>query len=148
MRAAKKRPRVMHGDSQSAEYKIWGGILSRCNNPRHTPYPFYGGRGIRVCDRWLQYENFLADMGRRPSPKHSIDRIDNDGDYAPENCRWAVMSEQWRNTRRTRLVSFRGKTQCLKDWATELGINYSTLHTRITRYGWPVQRALTTKAKR
>lgn len=118
---------------------------SVAGNPRHTPYPFYGGRGIRVCKRWLRYENFLADMGRRPSKKHSIDRIDNDGDYEPKNCRWAISADQRRNNRRTFLVTFRGKTKCLKDWAAELNINYYTLHKRVTKLGWPVRRALETQ---
>lgn len=92
-----------HGESgpdRSPEYATWKGIKRRCSAPRCKDYKDYGGRGIRVCDRWLNsFENFLADMGRKPSPKHSIDRADNDGNYEPGNCRWATPSEQSKNRR-------------------------------------------------
>lgn len=90
-----------HGMHRSAEYGIWAGMKYRCNNPKSRIYNYYGGRGITVCDRWLHsFEAFYADMGPRPSPKHSIDRIDNDGNYEPGNCRWATQAQQAANQRR------------------------------------------------
>lgn len=88
---------VKHGESYSREYACWRSMWDRCTNPKINGYQYYGARGISVCDRWKVFENFLADMGRRPSPRHSIDRKDNNGDYEPSNCRWATASEQQRN---------------------------------------------------
>jgi len=94
-----------HGDATGGrvtpEYISWRAMLRRCSDPKHERFKHYGGRGIKVCERWREsYVAFLADMGRRPSPKHSIDRIDGDGDYEPSNCRWATRSEQERNKKR------------------------------------------------
>lgn len=91
------------GDALSPEYKVWRGIKRRCFMPNDPAYPRYGGRGIRLCDRWMDFNAFLSDMGPRPSPDHSIDRIDNDGNYEPGNCRWATRAEQSQNRRNTRL---------------------------------------------
>lgn len=131
-----------HGDSGSPEHRSWTKMLSRCYNPNCTRYSAWGGRGIRVCDRWRHsYENFLADMGRKPSPKYQLDRRNNDGDYEPGNCYWATAAEQARNTRRTLLVTYQGRTQCVKDWALEVGIRPSLLQWRIHK-GWPIERAM------
>lgn len=88
-----------HGHSviKSDEYRAWKHLRGRCCNPNNHKYPNYGGRGIKVCDRWMKFENFLEDMGKKPTPKHSVDRINNHGDYEPNNCRWATNKEQSRN---------------------------------------------------
>jgi len=121
-------------------------MFQRCYNPNGTKYADYGGRGITVCDRWLKFENFYADMGDRPEGME-IDRFpDNDGNYEPGNCRWATRPEQMRNTRANRMITFQGRTQCLTDWANEIGVGCSTICTRLAR-GWSLERALTTPGK-
>ena len=110
-------------------------MIARCTRPRSHKYRLYGARGIVVCERWLTFANFYADMGPRPSPRHSIDRIDNDGPYAPENCRWALPMEQSRNRRGNRLVTIGGEARLFIEWATTLRIPIGTLHYRLRR--WP-----------
>lgn len=131
-----------HADTKSNEYNTWKKIIGRCKNKKDAAYDRYGGRGITVCDRWLKYENFLSDMERRPSADHSIDRIDNDGRYGPENCRWATASEQARNRRSNVIVDVDGEKMVLKDAAAKFGIPYKTVHARISN-GWEVMEALT-----
>ena len=113
-------------------------MLQRCRPGGH---PDYGGRGIRVCDRWKSYEVFLQDVGRRPSPKHSLDRIDNEGNYEPGNVRWATIKEQNRNTRGNRSLTPAGRTQVLIEWAEETGIPAERIRGRL-RCGWTVGQAL------
>ena len=141
------RVNTKHGMERSKEYAAWLKLKDRCYNPNDKAYPVYGGRGIRVCDRWMDPENgstnFLSDMGLRPSPKHSIDRIDVNGDYCPENCRWATSKQQANNkTNNNRFVAF-GKEQTVAEWAEEYGIAYKTLWGRIIS-GWLGEKALTT----
>jgi len=132
-----------HGMWQSPEYNIWIGMKSRCANPTDPVFHRYGGRGINVCDRWREsFAAFFADMGPRPSPDHSIDRIDNAKGYSPGNCRWATRKEQNRNRRDNRLLTFGGQTLCLAEWAEKTGIHYNTLHGRLSR-GYTVEQALT-----
>lgn len=109
-------------------------MIQRCHNPSNKAYADYGGRGITVCDRWRNScQSFLDDMGPRPSAAHSVDRIDNDGNYEPKNCRWATATEQNRNNRGNRNISWGGKTQTVQEWATELGLKYTTLKRRLDR---------------
>jgi hypothetical protein len=100
-RDVSRESRLRHGErrTKTSEYTAWTNLLGRCTNHNQQNYRLYGGRGISVCERWKQFENFLADVGRKPGPGYSIDRIDNDGNYEPGNCRWATASEQRRNQR-------------------------------------------------
>ena len=136
-----------HGDCHSVEYQTWANMLDRCRARTGKAYRNYGSRGISVCERWLEYENFLADVGRRPSPKHSIDRFpDLNGPYEPGNVRWATWSQQARNRRTNRLLTYDGRTMCLTDWAEAVGLHQGCLRWRLVR-GWSVERALTTPSK-
>ena len=137
---------TVHGRCYTTEFTIWMGMLDRCSRPNNTAYPNYGGRGITVCERWLSFENFYEDVGARPSQSYSLDRIDNDGPYSPENCRWATRAEQRRNSRNVCRIEYGGRTMILFDWAQELGFTYATLKHRIQR-GWSVERAFTTPAR-
>lgn len=125
------------------EYSVWCAMRRRCNSPTSASYQAYGGRGIRVCPRWDSFEQFYLDMGPRPSASHSIERIDNNGNYEPNNCRWATAGEQARNTRRSVRITFNGETLSRKDWATRYGISQYTIKYRIEVLGWTIDRALT-----
>lgn len=128
--------RTAHGLSRDPIHLAWRGILARCLNPNHAAYPSYGGRGITVCDRWREsFEAFAADMGPKPTPKHEIDRIDNNAGYSPENCRWATRSENDRNRRSTVWVEFRGERRRVADLCEEFKIPRDTLAYRL-RTGW------------
>ena len=120
-------------ENEYLEYKAFQSMKQRCLNPNNKSYKNYGGRGIKICERWMErngFNNFIEDMGHKPSAKHSIDRMNNDEDYSPENCRWTTQAEQMRNTSKTLNITFRNKTQCLKDWCQELNINYHKAHDR------------------
>jgi len=132
---------------QSATYRSWASMMTRCFNPRRRQWPDYGGRGITVCERWQTFVDFLADMGPRPSPKHSLDRYpNNDGPYAPGNVRWATRSEQRRNSRQALVnITADGKTMCLSDWARLTGIERRTISARIYKLGWPPHEAVTAR---
>lgn len=119
-------------------------MLDRCYRETHTDYHSYGGRGITVCDRWLEsFVSFLEDMGERTSRSMTIERIDTNGNYEPGNCRWATMREQCRNARRNRILEFNGERLTMVEWSERIGINYGTLIQRIHVRGWPVDKALT-----
>jgi len=125
-----------HGMSYSPEYVAWANMTGRCENSRHQGYADYGGRGIRVFSEWLGrggFSRFYRHIGKRPSAKHQIDRIDNDLGYFPGNVRWAMPSEQMRNTRANHFVDIGGKRLTVTDWAKEKDINYTTICHRISR---------------
>jgi len=125
-----------HGMISTPEYRAWNAMKNRCLNPRIKHYPNYGGRGITVCDHWLNdFLAFYSDMGDRPSVKHSIERKNNNLGYIAHNCKWATDEEQANNRRSSRLVFYKGKTMTIAQWANETGINYHTIYMRINR-GW------------
>lgn len=136
-----------HRRTKTTEYNIWSGMLSRCTNRNSRSYRYYGARGITVCDRWQSFENFFADMGARPSMKHTLDRIDNDGQYSPENCRWATLSEQARKKSNSVLVTHDGSTKTIAEWSEIVGIPYGTLHNRIVYLKWTPDKAINTPAR-
>lgn len=124
-------------------YRTWSQMRQRCTNRNREDFKRYGGRGIKVCDRWLKFENFKDDMMPTWKKDLELDRIDNNGDYSPDNCRWATRKQQMNNYSRNRV--YKGKT--IKQWAEELGINYPVLASRITRYGWSWDEALNTPVR-
>lgn len=131
--ARNKRLRTTHGHSRTVAYRQWYGMIDRCHNPNGKDFANYGARGIFVCERWRNFENYFADMWPRPSNKHSIDRIDNDGPYSPENCRWATNIEQSMNRRGAIVVEFGGKVMGLKQASAIAGVSYPTAWCRYKR---------------
>ena len=128
-----------HGMTKTSIYSIYRNMINRCYNKKVKCYKNYGGRGIKMCDRWLEsFEYFYEDMGPRPSDSHSIDRIDNDGDYSKENCRWTTREEQNNNTSRNIYLTYNNVTKTISQWAKELNISSSTIKYRINK-GWPVE---------
>lgn len=127
---------IKHGMHESPEYYTWEAMKQRCDNSKHKAYGRYGGRGIKVCPRWQTFENFFEDMGQRPSPQHSLDRIDNNGDYCPENCRWADRKTQSRNKRNNRILTINGISRNIVEWSEQPeAAKYETICSRI-RVGW------------
>lgn len=146
-RGCKSCGMTTHGKTETPECVTWHSIIGRCYRPKATGYARYGGRGITVCKRWrTSVANFIADMGPRPSSRHSIERIDNNGNYEPDNCLWATPEQQARNKRNNRMLTFQGRTMCLTAWAEAIGIAATTLQGRLQR-GWSVKRALTTHGR-
>ncbi len=139
--------RLKHGHTltlklRTAEYRAWSHIKSRCYNKNVYNYCDYGGRGIKVCDRWLEsFENFLADMGMKPDKRYSIDRIDNNGNYEPSNCRWASPKQQANNKKNNNYITHKGIALTLQLWAEKIGIKPQTLRGRLSN-GWSTERAL------
>lgn len=126
-------------------YQVWAGMIDRCNNPQSLRFHRYGGRGIGICERWRDPRAFYDDMGD-PPPGMTIERIDNDAGYSPENCRWATRKEQNNNRSTTRLIDFGGETLSAAAWAERLGITKATMYYRLRT--WPLERALTESPRR
>ena len=134
---------VKHHMSNSPEHRIWVGIRKRCTNPKDTGFHLYGGRGVKICDRWDDFKNFYEDLGPRPSPQHSIDRINVNGNYEPGNCRWATPLEQGHNTRTARHVTYIGKEYTIRKFAATIGHSYWSVYSWIAREGMTVDNVLT-----
>jgi hypothetical protein len=136
-----------HGMKGTPTYHTWIGMIKRCKNPNSHGYKNYGSRGISVCDKWLNFEGFYEDMGIRPEGT-TLDRIDNDGNYNKENCKWSTKKEQDNNTRVNHFITYKGKTQTITQWSEEIGINISTLKSRICQHNWSIEKAFTTKTRK
>lgn len=134
-------PRIKHGKRNTRVYAVWGDMKNRCLNPRAQAYRDYGGRGITVCERWMSFANFLADMGEPPAGME-LDRKNNDGPYSPDNCQWASIAEQARNRRSSRILTFNGESKCASEWARQLGISTGTMYGRL-ELGWTMQEIVT-----
>lgn len=140
-----------HGEAvrgqASKEYRTWVVMKRRCSDTNFAGYSEYGGRGVTVCERWLVFDNFLADMGRAPSEEHTLDRLNPLGGYSPENCRWATRLEQGSGRRDNRLLTIDGQTMTVSEWSRKVGISAHVICGRL-RLGWPVDRAVTTPVRK
>lgn len=143
MASARKKT---HGLSNSQEYTVWCGMRQRCEDPNVSAYKNYGGRGIKVCERWLDFANFIADMGQ--SEGGTIERRNNDKGYSPENCYWASRKQQANNRRSNQVFLYAGKSLNIKQWSDKTGIPYFTLRSRLVILKWPTKRALTEAIRR
>lgn len=132
-----------HGMTNSPEWRSWSAMVTRCNDTNIHDCDRYGGRGITICERWKDFAKFYEDMGPRPV-NHTLDRIDVNGDYCPENCRWATAKQQGRNKRSHVLLTYNGVTKCFSGWTEEIGISPITLFSRIRKHNWSVEEALAT----
>lgn len=146
--AVRNRLKIKHGMYGTPEYSAWVSVIQRCTNPKAQEYVHYGARGIRICDEWRHdFGGFYAHLGLRPSPKHSLDRIRNEGNYEPGNVRWAIPEVQQSNRRNNRWIEFNGVRKTVAQWSRELGVHSGTIQHRI-EVGWPLEAALTTPSKR
>ena len=128
---SKKRKGITHGMTGTRLYSVWSGMKTRCLNSRTAAFKNYGGRRISICNEWLSFENFYRDMGRAYEEGLFLERIDNDGNYSPENCKWATWHEQSRNKRTNRFVTYEGETKCLMDWAKKMAVHVETIRSRL-----------------
>lgn len=140
--AANGRKSLIHGKHNTPEYQVWRDMWQRCTNAKNTGYKRYKDR--TPPDEWKDFQVFLADMGPRPSPKHSIERLDNDKPYGPANCLWATRKQQSRNTSTNINIEYQGRTLCIAAWAEEFKVKRATLDYRL-KAGWSIDQALTTK---
>jgi hypothetical protein len=139
----KRHPNYRHGSEENPEYQSWRHMIQRCNNPNDIGFKYYGGRGIKVCEKWRgSFESFLSDMGRKPDGA-TIERINNDGDYEPSNCRWVSNFDQQSNRRNNRKITFNGRTLTHSQWGRELGISRDLIGQRIRRDKLSPEKALT-----
>lgn len=143
--------RVLHGyappGKERREWRIWKGLKDRCCNPSHSSYPDYGGRGVRLCERWQRgFIYFLQDMGDCPAEDRQIDRINSSGNYEPGNCRWVSPSENCNNRRNNRLLTYQGETLTATQWARRNGVNTKLIYDRLDR-GWSTERILSEPAR-
>lgn len=137
-----------HGLSRTPEYLCWQSMIRRCERPDAHNYRYYGGRGIKVCQRWRKsFQAFLDDVGRRPSLHHTIDRIDKDGDYSPANCRWATRKQQARNKSKSRMIEVDGKSRTVTEWAEITGVSSYMIFKRLNR-GWSPEDAVRRPARK
>lgn len=142
MRGTRNSHHESAGTGNTKEHLTWTNVLARCRNPKATAYPKYGAKGVTVCARWMTYENFLLDMGRAPSERHTIERIKNEIGYEPGNCRWATFAEQRRNQNRVAQVTYNGEMMCLADACAKAGMSLKLVWKRMNQYGWPFERAI------
>lgn len=133
---------AVRGEKPCPEYSVWQQMRARCQNPNHKRWAFYGGRGISVCPTWNDFSVFLSDMGSRPD-NTSLDRIDNNGPYSKDNCRWVSQHAQMRNTRVNNMLTLNDETLCVTDWAARIGVSPTTITQRL-KYGWSIEEALST----
>jgi hypothetical protein len=143
-------PRLRHGQSigvESKEFQAWMSMRNRCYKKQNKRYHRYGGRGISVCARWHIFENFLSDVGFAPSPKHTLGRIENDGNYEPGNVEWQTTKTQANNTSTNRLITAFRRTQTLAQWSDETGLSRNTIEKRIDRHGWSPEKAVSVPAR-
>lgn len=143
LRARRLKHGAKSGGNVTQEYRIWSGMKQRCLNPKAPNFVNYGGRGIKVCARWVNsFDNFLADIGPIPTPKHSIERNDNNGNYEPSNCVWADRKTQALNTRRNKWILFKGESKTLGQWGISTGMGRDVIAARL-KMGWTVEKSLT-----
>lgn len=142
-------PKKTHGMTNKTEYQIWRDLKQRCKNPNDNQYKYYGARGIYVSEEWEKFENFYRDMGDRPSNKYSIERIDNNGPYCKENCKWATSKEQ-NNNKSSNLppVTINGETKKISEWLEIYKVGYATFLNRRNRLKWTTEKAITTPVKK
>lgn len=140
-REKSRKQLTTHGQAHNPTWNCWISLRSRCEDPNNNRYARYGGRGIKVCERWSSFENFYADMGERPSLEHSIDRLDTDGNYEPGNVRWATRKEQARNKSTSRMLEWAGMRLSLAEWCERAEVNYSFVQARLD-HGWTWPQAL------
>ena len=138
---------LKHGLYGTKIYTTWRAMLQRCEDTNSSGYYKYGAKGIKVCKRWHNIKNFVSDMGFPPSPKHSIDRIKNHGDYKPSNCKWSTLIEQMNNHSLNVFISYNGEANTIAQWACKLNLNYKALRKRIRTFHWTIERSLNTPTK-